>query len=112
MVTLSDIQIELLSKLKSEGYEELKNKIPGFEYKDDRYKPGQRITVTISNKKGVITVRSEAIDIPLSSEEQEEMERLFGKDDFAKTESIEWHDGFDIDRMGNITNLHPDDCDD
>lgn len=112
MVTLCDIQMELLSKLKMETYEELKRKIPGFEYSDDRYVSGQKITVTITDDKGIITVRSEAIDVPLNSEEQQEMERLFGKDDSVTTESIEWHDGFDMDSLGNITNLHPDDCDD
>ncbi len=112
MATLCDIQLELLSKLKLKSYDDLIREIPGFEYSDERFVPGQKITVAITSKKGTIYVRSEAIDVPLNIEEQKEMERLFGKEDYVQTQTIEWHDGFDMDSLGNTTNLHPSDCDD
>ena len=110
--TLRDIQMEHLSKLKKESYDELLMRAPGFEYFDERFMPRQHIRISILKQDNIICVRSIAFDVPLSPDKQAEMEMLFGKNDAIQTLSIEWHDGFNIDESGNIANLHAEGFDD
>lgn len=114
MVRLSDIQIELLESLKNKGYKELCKMGPKIKVDDKRIKKGQSLEVTITKlKNNSLQIRSIANDLPPSKEQEKEIAKILGPDfPPSKTESIEWHGGFDIDSNGNIKDLHPDTYDD
>ena len=106
--------MEFLDSLKRKGYEELCRMKSKFKVEDKRIKKGQSMEVTITKlKSNTLRIKSIAVDLPPTEEQEKEIAKILGPDfPPAKTELIEWHDGFDIDPNGNIKNMHPDTYDD
>lgn len=113
-MSLYDIQKEKLDELKVKSFDELLSLVGRTQVKDKRLLKGQKLEIEVIDEDGVLVkVRSLACDLPsLGEDEEREMANILGADFPAKTESIEWHNGFDMDKEGHIFELHSDEFDD